>query len=159
MKYYIAIVRNGKEAQVKLNIEARILIMKMEKDFGNILVPVANNKILFPGYIFIEMDPVNHFVTHLVERTPGIVRLLSKYSISEREMEVVKRSMMEYNGEELSNKFSIGDFVILDSGSFGGMKGTVSNILPDGRRVTVDIHIFGRITPVDVDCSLLRLSS
>ena len=52
-----------------------------------------------------------------------------------------------------TTSFKVGDSVSIKSGPMSGFVGTISEISPDLKKVTVTASVFGRQTPVELDIS------
>lgn len=155
MKYYIAITKSGKEIDTKLSIEERINIMNMNEFFGKILIPVfSDGKILFPRYLFVEMikKPIS---IHFIKKISTIIKFMTDLNVRDEEMIIIKNSMMYHIEDKFKHVFDEGDEITISDGSFKNMKGIVRKVISGGRRVKIDVMIFGRITTVDIDCEFL----
>lgn len=149
MQYFIAVSRITREPYVKYNIDTRIRVMQMDDRFGKVFVPCYENKILYPGYIFVEMDPRDDVAYYLVDRTPGVISILGNHQfISKLEMEKVETAMM-FHSEEALIPLENGDTVVISDGSLKDIKGTV--VGSSGHKVTVTVNIFGRPTKITTD--------
>lgn len=156
MKYYIAITKSGKEINAKLSIEERIDIMGIHNVFGKILIPVSNDgKILFPRYLLVEMVRSSDTI-HFIEKVPYIIKFITNMHVSDKEMVIIKNSMMYHIEDKFDHVFNEGDNITINDGSFKNMNGVVKKVISGGRRIKVDITIFGRITTVDIDCGFLQ---
>ena len=49
-------------------------------------------------------------------------------------------------------QFNIGETVIVNSGNFVGVEGTIESIDQERQRLKLLANIFGRLTQVDLDC-------
>ena len=116
-------------------------------------------KKLYPGYVFVEValeeGQVPDDLWHLVKATTGALGFLGDrrpVPVSEAEaaavLDIATRKERVVRGPD----YRAGDAVRVVSGSFEGHSGTVEKV--DERRgvATVNIAIFGRLTPIDVGC-------
>lgn len=166
-KWYIVNTQTGCEQTAKSAIEERIRSHKMEKFFGEILIPAENvvelvkgqkqtkSRKFFPGYIFINM--------FLSEQTWHLVRNSSKVSgfvggkvrppeVPEAEVLRVTQQMAGVAEKPKPKvKFSVGENVTVIDGPFSNFNGTVEDINEDKAKVKVLVSIFGRPTPVELD--------
>ncbi|OQW52140.1 MAG: transcription termination/antitermination protein NusG [Proteobacteria bacterium SG_bin7] len=165
-KWYIVNVQTGCESTAKASIEERIKIHKMEKAFGEILIPTENvtelvkgqkktrPKKFFPGYIFVNMD-LDDKSWHLVKGASKV----SGFIGGQKPMEVPERDVVKVNQqiEGVSEKvkpkinFNIGEGVVIIDGPFNSFNGTVEEVNEEKGKLKVLVSIFGRPTPVELD--------
>lgn len=168
-KWYIVNVQTGCEAIAKTAIEERIRSLKMEKLFGDVLVPSENvtqlvkgqkqtrSKKFFPGYIFVNMtltDESWHMVRNCAKVT-GFVGGTAKTRPPEvPEHEVMRVTQQMTTGAEKVRakiNFSQGENVTVVDGPFSNFTGTIEDINEEKGKVKVLVSIFGRPTPVELD--------
>lgn len=168
-KWYIVNVQTGCEAIAKTAIEERIRSLKMEKLFGDVLVPSENvtqlvkgqkqtrSKKFFPGYIFVNMtltDESWHMVRNCAKVT-GFVGGTAKTRPPEvPEHEVMRVTQQMTSGAEKVRakiNFSQGENVTVVDGPFSNFTGTIEDINEEKGKVKVLVSIFGRPTPVELD--------
>lgn len=167
-KWYIINVQTGCEMTAKSAIEERIRSSKLEKYFGDILIPAENvvqlvkgqkqtkSRKFFPGYIFIQM--------HLLDETWHLVKHSSKVSgfvggaktrppeVPEHEvMRVTQQMVVGAEKPKPKIKFSVGENVTVVDGPFSNFNGSVEDINEEKGKVKVLVSIFGRPTPVELD--------
>ena len=125
---------------------------------------VRHNKLL-PGYIMLEMDlpqigwkatctkvrsitGVNGFVGTEPQERPR--------PISTEEARGILQQTGVIKGERVSRlaqNYDIGDNVKITEGAFATFSGTVEEINTEKNKLRVNVQIFGRVTPVEVDFS------
>lgn len=125
---------------------------------------VRHNKLL-PGYIMLEMDlpqigwkatctkvrsitGVNGFVGTEPQERPR--------PISTEEARGILQQTGAIKGERVSRlaqNYDIGDNVKITEGAFATFSGTVEEINTERNKLRVNVQIFGRVTPVEVDFS------
>ncbi|GIL17972.1 MAG: transcription termination/antitermination protein NusG [Oligoflexia bacterium] len=167
-KWYIVNVHTGCEQTAKAAIEERIRSNKLEKYFGEILIPAENvvqlvkgqkqtkSRKFFPGYIFVNMalsDDTWHLVRHSAKVT-GFVGGQKTRPPEVPEAEVLRVTQQMAVGAEKPRakiKFTIGENVTVVDGPFSNFAGTVEDINEEKGKVKVLVSIFGRPTPVELD--------
>lgn len=168
-KWYIVNVQTGCEAIAKTAIEERIRSLKMEKLFGDVLVPAESvvqlvkgqkqtrSKKFFPGYIFVNMtltDESWHMVRNCAKVT-GFVGGTAKTRPPEvPEAEVMRVTQQMTTGAEKTRakiNFTQGENVTVVDGPFSNFTGTIEDINEEKGKVKVLVSIFGRPTPVELD--------
>lgn len=124
---------------------------------------VSKNNLLLPGYIMVEMDlpqvgwkapcqqiykiqGVNGFV--------GTSRSERPRPISPDEAKHLLQAAGEIKGEKtvrVKQNYEIGDNVKIIDGPFATFSGTVEDVDAAKNKLRVNVQIFGRTTPVEVD--------
>jgi len=168
-KWYIVHVLSGFENRVLKTLKERIVNHNMAEYFAEILVPeesvVANvngkkrtmKKKFFPGYVLIKMV-MSEKTWHLVKDTDKITGFIGgtkdkPMPISDEEAASMTASLAEgFKRTRSVANFSEGDSVKVIEGPFASFVGTVETISDKGK-VKVQVSIFGRPTPVELEFS------
>lgn len=168
-KWYIVHVLSGFENRVLKTLKERIVNHGMTEYFAEIMVPeesvVANvngkkrtmKKKFFPGYVLIKMV-MTEKTWHLVKDTDKITGFIGgtkdkPMPISDEEAASMTASLAEgYKRTRSVANFSEGDSVKVIEGPFASFVGVVENISDKGK-VKVQVSIFGRPTPVELEFS------
>ncbi len=166
-KWYVAHVLSGFENRVTKTLKERIVNHNMTEYFAEILVPeesvTANvngkkrsmKKKFFPGYVLIKMV-MNDKTWHLVKDTDKITGFIGgtkekPMPISDEEAATLTNSMTEgFKRSRSVANFSEGDSVKVIEGPFASFVGVVEAISDKGK-VKVNVSIFGRPTPVELE--------
>lgn len=168
-KWYIVHVLSGFENRVLKTLKERIVNHNMTEYFAEIIVPeesvVANvngkkrtmKKKFFPGYVLIKMI-MSEKAWHLVKDTDKITGFIGgtkdkPMPISDEEAASMTASLAEgFKRTRSVANFSEGDSVKVIEGPFASFVGTVETISDKGK-VKVQVSIFGRPTPVELEFS------
>jgi transcriptional antiterminator NusG len=168
-KWYIVHVLSGFENRVLKTLKERIVNHAMTEYFADILVPeesiVTNvngkkrttKKKFFPGYVLVKMV-MNEKTWHLVKDTDKITGFIGgtkdkPMPISDEEAAAMLGSLQEgFKRTRTVANFSEGDSVKVIEGPFASFVGVVENISDKGK-VKVQVSIFGRPTPVELEFS------
>jgi transcriptional antiterminator NusG len=166
-KWYIAKAQTGQENKVTKSLKERIVNYKMTDLFSAILVPeetvvtTANGKKktikkkFFPGYVLIKMI-MNDKTWHLVKSTDKITGFvggtLDKPAPITNEEAAYMTSQMEdgFKKPRTSINFTEGESVKVIEGPFANFVGTIEAVNEKGK-IKVNVSIFGRPTPVELD--------
>lgn len=166
-KWYIAKAQTGQENKVTKSLKERIVNYKMTDLFAAILVPeetvvtTANGKKktikkkFFPGYVLIKMI-MNDKTWHLVKSTDKITGFvggtLDKPAPITNEEAAYMTSQMEdgFKKPRTSINFTEGESVKVIEGPFANFVGTIEAVSDKGK-IKVNVSIFGRPTPVELD--------
>ncbi len=168
-KWYIAKAQTGQENKVMKSLKENIVNYKMTEFFSNIMVPeetivtTANGKKktikkkFFPGYVLIKMI-MNDKTWHLVRSTDKITGFIGgtpdkPAPITDEEAAYMTSQMEDgFKKPRTSVNFSEGESVKVIEGPFTNFVGTIETVSDKGK-VKVNVSIFGRPTPVELDFS------
>lgn len=166
-KWYIAKTMTGQENKAAKLIKQRIVQQNMTESFAEIQVPeeeVVTNangkkrrikKKFFPGYVFLNMmmdDKTWHLVkdtdkvTGFVGGTPDKPAPLSQ----EEAAFMINQTTDGAKKPRTSVNFSEGETVKVTEGPFATFVGTIEEVNEKGK-IKVNVSIFGRPTPVELD--------
>ena len=174
--WYIVHVYTGYEQKINRTLSEMIAENKIDSSvLIQVKVPteevteVRNNKkhvknnLLLPGYIMVEMDLPQigwKDVCSQIRRIQGVTGFVGT-SPSERPRpisgEEAKRMLLaagELKGEKavrVKQSYDIGDNVKITEGPFATFSGTVEEVMAERNKLRVNVQIFGRVTPVEVD--------
>lgn len=174
--YYILNTYTGYEGKIERTIKS--LLEKEELDSNvifSVLVPeeevkeikdgkekIRKNKFL-PGYVLLEMDlpEIGWKDTcsklYRIQGVNGFVGCISRNDrpipIKPDEAKNILQKSGVIKGEKIVHirqSFNIGDTVKITDGAFATFSGTVKEIYLEKERLSVEVQIFGRPTPVEV---------
>ncbi len=166
-RWFIAKTMTGQENKVARNLKERIVNYKLTELFAQILVPeesVVTNvngkkrtvkRKFFPGYVLIKMI-MNDKTWHLVKSTDKVTGFVGGTSDKPSPISDEEAAYMTSQAEEGFKKtrttvnFSEGETVKVTEGPFASFVGTIEAVSDKGK-VKVNVSIFGRPTPVELD--------
>jgi transcriptional antiterminator NusG len=169
MKWYVVKVQSGREETIRDAIERRVKIEGLQDCFGQILIPtekvtemrnnkrVVKEKKLFPGYVMVHLE-FNDRMLYLFRETSGVGDFvgggLNKPPQPMANYEVER--MLGKQGQLIDkpvekSKFDKGDRVQVKDGTFAGMEGEVKEVLEGKGALRVELTIFGRPVPVELE--------
>lgn len=165
-RWYVAQIYAGYEDAIKADLLRRVSEEGLADYFGEILIPTAklkqmfevvdsskNEHQLFPGYLLIEMDPVQEAI-RLVTTTPRIIRFLGgsvPVPLSQKEIDrIISQMKGEVAVVPKKSDFVLGSEVEIAGGPFAGFIGIVDKIEEENEKLVVMVSIFGRMTPVEL---------
>ncbi len=169
-KWYALRIFSGKEAKVKAHLESEVELHGVGDRIGRIIIPSENiiemkdgkkrvkNKVFFPGYMMIEMVLDNQ-TKHAVINTPGVINFVGPRNepvpLRPSEVQSVLNKIEKSHEKEVKGKvdipFNVGDAIKVIDGPFNDFSGFVEEINEEKNKVKVNISIFGRPTPVELD--------
>ncbi len=167
LKWYIAQTYAGYENVVKDDLLRRVESIGIGDLVSNVLSPkeeyyetrldgkkVKKERKMYPGYVFIQMR-ITDRSWFVVRNTPRITGFLGSSGmgfkpvpLSENEINPVLLKMGIINKPDYKN--FIGKKVEIIAGSFAGQIGQVSSIDDDREKMTLEVDLFGRATPVEI---------
>jgi len=173
-RWYVIQTYSGYENSVKADLERRVDSMGMNDYIFRVIVPEETIiekkengkekekiKQLFPGYVFVEMM-VTDESWFVVRNTPRVTGFLGSSGGGTKPVplapEEIKQILFKIGAiskpkyDQLLNKR-----VEILSGAYQGIKGFVSDVDNDQAKVVVEIDLFGRATPTEVDAHEVKV--
>jgi len=168
MRWYVVKVQSGREESIKEAIERRVKIEGLQESFGQIIIPtekvtemrhnkrVVKERKLYPGYLMVNLE-FNDRMLYLFRETSGVGDFVgggvNKPPPPMNDHEVAR--MLGQRGERVDvapkSKFDKGDKVKVKDGTFAGMEGEVKEVLEGKGAIRVELTIFGRPVPVELE--------
>lgn len=167
-RWYVVHAYSGFESQVKRFLEEHIKRTGLEEFFGDILVPTEevvemrdgqrrkSDRKFFPGYVLVHME-MNDETWHMVKNVPKVMGFIGGTSdrpapISEREAdEILHRVQEGVDKPRPKILFEPGEVVRVIDGPFNDFSGVVEEVNYEKSRLRVEVSIFGRSTPVELE--------
>lgn len=163
MGWYVVHTYSGYENKVKANIEKAIENRHLENEILEVRVPLqdvvevkdgvekSSQKKLFPGYVLLHMDADNNDAWYVVRNTRGVTGFVGPGSkpvpLTEEELRALDF------GNEINVEFAEGDVISVTAGVWKDTVGTVQKIDVNRQTVTINVEMFGRETPVEINFS------
>jgi transcription termination/antitermination protein NusG len=175
-RWYVVKVQSGREESIKEAIERRVKIEGLEEYFGQIIIPVervtemrkardgSTKRVirehkLYPGYLMCEVE-YNDRILYLFRETSGVGDFVGGTvnrpppPMPQHEVDKMLRTKPGAPDEKVvpgKAPFSIGDHVRVRDGTFAGMEGDVKEVVDTAGKVKVELTIFGRGVPVELE--------
>ena len=169
-RWYVVKVQSGREESIKDAIERRVKIEGLEEYFGQIIIPVekvtemrngkrvVRERKLYPGYLMVEVE-YNDRILYLFRETSGVGDFVggslhhAPPPMSDREVERMRGAQGQLKPGIAPTKpqYDRGDRVKVKDGTFAGMEGEVKELLEAKGLVRVELTIFGRPVPVELE--------
>ncbi|MDR1528341.1 MAG: transcription termination/antitermination protein NusG [Puniceicoccales bacterium] len=172
-KWFVLQTLSNQESKVKDAIH----ILEKEHNFEDIiqevLVPaekvteIKNGKKysrvrkFYPGYVFIKMkmyDAAGRFLEEpfsLVKNVPGVVRFVGDrdpVALKQDEIDNILAKVEAVSGQSMPKvTYGLGEIVKINDGPFLNLTGTIEGIDTEEGRLRVNVSMFGRSTPVDLE--------
>jgi len=168
MNWYSLRVMSGKEEKIKSSIFRELEYEPdIAKSIEDILIPTENvvhikngkklvkQKVFFPGYILLKMT-MDIQTKFFIENIDGVMSFVgpkaSPQSLSDNEIERIVGSIDgdDTTVHDIEIPFKVGDSVKVIDGPFKDFDGLVQEI-NDRNRIKVNVNIFGRPTPIELN--------
>jgi len=163
--WYVVNTYSGHENKVKQNLEHRIQSMNAQRQFRRVVVPtetvietkdgqkVQTEKRVLPGYVLVNADLDDEAWT-VVKNTPGVTGFVGAGSkpvpLSKPEVDRILHTGSAAARPRAEVEFSLGDAVKITSGPLADFDGEITEINADQQKLTVQVNIFERQTPVEL---------
>jgi transcriptional antiterminator NusG len=114
----------------------------------------VTTKRVFPGYVIVNMimDEDSFYVVH---HTPGVTGFVGSGTkpipLQNDEINKILIQMGLMGKKPRIINIDIGETIRVNSGPFENFEGVVKEVLPDRGKIRVNISMFGRETPVELD--------
>lgn len=166
-RWYVLHTYSGYENRVKTNLEKRVESMGMQDKIFRVVVPeeeekeVKNGKEkivkkrIFPGYVIVEMIMTDDS-WYVVRNTPGVTGFVGSSGAGSRPTPLLEEEADHILKQMGMNTpadfdFELHETVKVKEGPFAEQVGPIIEIDIDKKRLTVQVDMFGRETPVELD--------
>ncbi|MCX7661704.1 MAG: transcription termination/antitermination protein NusG [Candidatus Omnitrophica bacterium] len=166
-RWYVVHTQTGSEEKVKMLIENKIHTEGLQDLISRIVIPTEqvaevrlgkkriSNRKFFPGYILVEME-LNEKTYLFIKRTPGVTGFIGPrkklLALDDTEVEnIIKRAEEAKTKPAPKVAFERGEQVRVKEGPFVNFTGTVEEIYPEKGKLKVNVMIFGRATPLELE--------
>ncbi|MFM2385559.1 MAG: transcription termination/antitermination factor NusG [Bacteroidota bacterium] len=169
-KWYVLRVVSGKERKVKEYLDLEIRRNSWGHLISQVLCPMEKivkmqsgkrserEKILYPGYIMLEAakGKLDDNLVTAIAALNGVIHFLGKENpISLRKSEVNKMfgkmdEVAELGGQA-SQSYLVGEIIKITDGPFNDFNGTIQEVNDEKKKLKVEVKIFGRSQPVELN--------
>lgn len=165
--WYILHTLSGNEEKVKQTMATTLAREGLADMMQDVLIPVEDvvevkrgkkhikKRKLFPGYVFVRMKATEP-VLKQIRRLPNLARFVGGIGgsgpvpVTDAEIGRIRVFMTETK-ERPKIIYEVGETVRIISGPFMDFNGTILDMDVDKGRLKIQVEIFGRATPVDLD--------
>jgi len=161
-EWYMVRVATNKEEKAIKNLEFELEVNNLNKYVEEIVCPkerqffmrnnkkVERDKVMFPGYILVKMDPIAE-VERIIKTTNFLVEIMS----NDRGPEAIKENevnrifgRVEKTHSEI--EFLVNESVVITDGPFNGFNATVKSVDKKKNKAKLEVMIFGQPNSVDL---------
>ena len=160
-KWYVVHTYSGYENKVKANIDKTIETRHLEGQILEVRVPLEEvpeirngvekvvQRKMFPGYVMIHMI-MNDDTWYVVRNTRGVTGFVGPGS---KTVPLTDTEMLSLGikNEKVEVDFKEGDMIAVIGGVWSGTAGVVKRIDENRQTVTINVDMFGRETPVELN--------
>lgn len=166
--WYVVHAQTGLEERVKTSLENRLNAEGLQESISRVVIPTEqiseirsgkkkiSQRKFFPGYLLIEMELTEK--TYLfIKAVPGVTGFIGlgkkPMPLPQKEVDsILKRTEETQVKPSPKIIFEKGEQVRVKEGPFVNFNGTVDELHPEKGKVKVNVSIFGRATPVELEC-------
>ncbi|MBE5909269.1 MAG: transcription termination/antitermination factor NusG [Lachnospiraceae bacterium] len=162
-QWYVAHTYSGYENKVKANIDKTVENRHLEDQILEVRVPMQDvvelkngtkksvSKKMFPGYVLINMI-MNDDTWYVVRNTRGVTGFVGPGSKPVPLTDVEMRSLgIRDNNADIEVDFAEGDTVSVIGGVWKDTVGVIQSVNISKQTVKINVELFGRETPVEID--------
>ncbi|AHA99289.1 MULTISPECIES: transcription termination/antitermination protein NusG [Brucella] len=165
-RWYIVHAYSNFEKKVAEDIEAKAKQKGLSDLIEQIVVPtekivevrrgrkVDAERKFFPGYLLVRAK-LTDSVFSLIKNTPKVTGFLGDSKpvpVSQKEVDQILNQVQDgVERPKTSVSFEIGENVSVSDGPFASFNGIVQEVDEERARLKVEVSIFGRATPVDLE--------
>ena len=169
--WYVLRVQSNKEDSVKEGLERRVQAAGLSDQILRVLVPTekvteiksgkkrVSERKIYPGYVMVEMV-LNDETWYLLRETPGIGDFVGggpntrPQAMSQHDVDKMlgdAAAVKESEAPKIKIDFHEGEAVKITEGTFENFSGVVKEVNRSKGLVKVEVTIFGRPTPVELE--------
>ena len=166
--WYVLHTYSGYENKVKANLEKRVESMDMTDKIFRVLVPMEEEIVnkdgkkksvmrkVYPGYVLVEMIQTDDS-WYVVRNTPGVTGFVGSTGSGSKPTpllpEEVEQILKHMGMDEPKPKvdFTLKENVRVKVGPFADFVGSIEDIIEDKGKLRVNVNMFGRETPLELD--------
>ena len=180
-QWFVLHTLTGQEQKAQRSIEARVKLEKMEDFVGRCVIPTEKVvekkngvkrtmvKKFFPGYVLCELalydeskgvddngrKAVYPQTWQLLRETAGVIGFIGgerPMPLKQSEVDAIMSDRPSGpRGARPKVNFSVDETVKIIDGAFMGLTGQISMVDPDRSKLKVEVQVFSRKVPVDVE--------
>ncbi len=165
-EWYVVHTYSGYENKIKVDLSKRVESMGMQNKIFDVIIPEAQeveykggkrkvtSRRVFPGYVIVNMI-MDEDSWYVVRHTPGVTGFVGSGNkpvpLQDHEIEKILQQMGLVESKPKIIDIAVGENVRVKTGPFANFEGVVRELLPDRGKIRVNISMFGRETPVELD--------
>ncbi|MFC1674741.1 transcription termination/antitermination protein NusG [Candidatus Omnitrophota bacterium] len=165
--WYVVHTQTGFEEKVKTSLENKISSQGLQESISKVVIPTeqvsevragkrrVSQRKFFPGYILVEME-LDETTYFLVRKTPGVTGFIGlgkkPMPLPQAEVDGILKRTQETKAKPSPKViFEKGEQVRVIEGPFMNFNGSIDEVHPEKGKVKVNVSIFGRATPLELE--------
>lgn len=165
-EWYVVHTYSGYENKIKLDLTKRVESMNMQDKIFDVIIPEeqeveyksgkrkVTTKRVFPGYVIVNMI-MGEDSWYVVRHTPGVTGFVGSggkpIALLPEEINKILRQMGLLEKKTKIIDIEIGENIRVRTGPFANFEGVVRELLAERGKIRVNISMFGRETPVELE--------
>jgi transcriptional antiterminator NusG len=165
-EWYVVHTYSGYENKIKVDLAKRVESMNMQDKIFEVIIPEEDeveykggkrkvtSKRVFPGYVIVNMT-MSEDSWYVVRHTPGVTGFVGSggkpIPLQDEEIKKIKMQMGLIEKKPRIIDIEVGESIRVKTGPFANFEGVVKELLADRGKIRVNISMFGRETPVELD--------
>jgi transcriptional antiterminator NusG len=172
-RWYAIRTYSGHEARVKQLLESEVARLGLSELVSNVLIPLekvfevrdgkkrTRQKNFLPGYVLIE-TVLTKKIKDIIQNTPSVINFVGTKTEPtplqpDEVSKILDRVEERKHVETIAEQFREGDPVKVIDGPFNNFSGFVREVNMSKQKLKVEVSIFGRKTPVELDFSQVEI--
>ncbi|MHC4885519.1 MAG: transcription termination/antitermination protein NusG [Planctomycetota bacterium] len=166
--WYALKVQPEREEKIRDLLMQRIRLKALEEEIRTILIPTESMQEIrggkkriveqktYPGYLFAEMDLTDDS-WYLLTETTGVTGFVAPnprepMPLTDEEIGKILKDIDDKKEKPKPKvEFEVGERIRIKEGPFQNYEGLVEEVFPTKGLLRVNVHIFGRSTPVELE--------
>lgn len=166
-QWFVVHTQTGSEDKVKTSLDSKIVSEGLQESISKIVIPTEqvsevrsgkkriSQRKFFPGYLLVEME-LNEKTYLFIKTIPGVTGFIGlgkkPMPLPQQEVDnILKRTEETQVKPSPKVVFEKGEQVRVTEGPFVNFNGTIEEIHPEKGKIKVNVSIFGRATPVELE--------
>lgn len=155
----------GSEQAVKKSIIQLVKDNAIEEKLGDIIVPTEDvidikdgkkrisERSLYPGYVFVNID-LDMAIWHKIQSLPKVSRFIGEQkkptALSKADIDLIIEKATKKSAPKPKIEYEQGEMVRIIDGPFANFNGMVEEFDLEHGKLKLNVSIFGRNTPVEI---------
>ncbi len=172
-KWYVIHTFASQENKISEMLEKGVKDTELEDKVGQILIPtqttyliregkkIERERKVFNSYIIIEAELTRELQSYILN-LPGVTNFLGTgkkaVPLDQDEVNRLLGIADRDNTDKADIEFLPGDIVKINSGPFTDFKGVIRSVNSEARKLSVEVTVFGRVTPVEVSVDQVEIN-
>lgn len=165
LQWYAIQAYAGSEQAVKRSIQQLVKDNGIDEKLGEIIVPTEDvidikdgkkritERSLYPGYVFVNID-LDTTIWHKIQSLPKVSRFIGEQKkpspLSKADIDLILEKAKKKSAPKPKIEYEKGEIVRIIDGPFANFNGMVEEYDLEHGKLKLNVSIFGRNTPVEI---------